>query len=256
MSEPLNPKLVGSLVVDCIPQTGHCPNGCAECFYNAPGFYRTKDYSLFPHPDEVGERVVRVNSGHDSNRGGVVRLPAGHWLLPDLGIGAGEPVRLSRKTLVSICRHYYGGRCFWNTSIARFDFPGPVLFTANGRESLFVRCPANVMAVRIRANVWDLDVQDRLVEHYRAQGVAIVMTMTRYYSAESIPPEQRERYVEKVHVLNPSYMLRPEEHVTFMTRYKGKGVRLCGTPWSSYCVDCGNCPTLCRETYRRLGAAA
>ena len=36
-----NPKLVGSNIIDCIPQTGECPLKCTECFYcrNCEFFY-------------------------------------------------------------------------------------------------------------------------------------------------------------------------------------------------------------------------
>jgi len=262
-----NPKLVGSRIVDCNPQTGDCPNACAECFYNGPAFYRTKEYSKFPHPDEVGDRIVRVNSGHDSNLGGVVRLPAGHWLLPDLGTrwtrdpngelgkllvdpepwGADIPVWLSRDTLVEMCRYYYP-RVFWNTSIPDFRFPGPVVFTCNGRGQYFRYCPPNVMAVRIRFNSWEWDSLRALAEFYDAQAVPILLTSMRYSEESSIPEAHRQDYTHKKHVLNSYWTLPAAEQFRIKDAVQGVCehvgiVRLCGEG-HSLCRDCGNCAML------------
>ena len=243
-----NPKQAGSSVVDCIPQTGDCPMRCPPtCFYNAPGFYRPKEYSKFPHPDEVGDRIVRVNSGHDSNLGGVVRLPEGHWLLPDLGVGADEPIELSRATLVEMCRYYYP-RVFWNTSIPDFRFPGPVVFTCNGRGQYFRYCPPNVMAVRIRFNSWEWDSLRALAEFYDWQAVPILLTSMRYSEESSIPEAHRQDYTHKKHVLNSYWTLPAAEQFRIKDAVQGVCehvgiVRLCGEG-HSLCRDCGNCAML------------
>ena len=59
-----------------------------------------------PTLDEVGDGIVRINSGHDSN------------------IGRDEVIRATEQY----------PRRFFNTSIAKFDFPAPVVLTANPRE--------------------------------------------------------------------------------------------------------------------------
>ena len=95
-----NPKLAGSSLIDCVPQTGPCPNHCAECFYNR-AFYRPLTSSLMPSADEVGDKIVRVNSGHDSN--------------------------LDHRHVVATTARYK--RKFYNTSIPKFAFLAPVVFT-------------------------------------------------------------------------------------------------------------------------------
>ena len=226
-----NPKLAGSNVEDCIPQTGPCPNNCPECFYNR-AFYRTLDEPLLPDPDEVNAagRIVRVNSGNDSN------------LERDTVLAATEPYRHK----------------FYNTSIPRFDFPAPVVFTCNGRGPLYVACPPNVMAVRIRCNTWDLDEQFGLAEHYIEQGVPVVMTFMRYYTRE---PEEAQRYFWRKHLVNDYWCPKPDAVVETMgdliVRLGQAGldrrtVRMCGKPWSSLCVECDNCETLYWACLRRM----
>jgi len=63
-----NPKQDGSNLFDCIPQIGPCPIGCNQCFYNRPGaFYVSIDQPIVPTPEEVGDGIVRMNCGNDSN---------------------------------------------------------------------------------------------------------------------------------------------------------------------------------------------
>jgi len=47
----INPKLIGSNIIDCIPHTGECPNKYGQefgedCFYNGGRFYRTLDETI------------------------------------------------------------------------------------------------------------------------------------------------------------------------------------------------------------------
>lgn len=221
-----NPKLAGSNLVDCIPQTGKCPNDCPECFYNR-AFYRTLDEPLLPDADAVNAagRIVRVNSGHDSN--------------------------LDRDLVLAATAAYK--HKFYNTSIPDFDFPAPVVFTCNGRKPLFVwDLPPNVMMVRVRYTPWDLYLMDHLVRHYERQGVPVVLTWMRFYSESPIPHNQRWLYEKGTHLLNEYWKLRPEVKVLLMARYKGLGVQCCGLPWGSLCVDCGNCERFYWAAKRRM----
>lgn len=222
MSE--NPKLAGSHLIDCIPQIGKCQNQCAECFYNR-AFYRPLDTPLLPTLEEAEGKIVRVNSGHDSN--------------------------IDHEHVMATTSRYPFK--FYNTSIPEFAFPAPVVFTCNGREPLFVTCPPNVMFVRVRYNPWDLMEQDALVGHYLAQGVAVVLTWMRYYSIDAIPPAFRDQYEHGKHLVNEYWKLRPESKVQLARIYAGMGVRQCGLPWSSLCADCRNCELLYCETARHLG---
>ncbi len=212
-----NPKLEGTDIIDCIPQTGECPIGCAECFYNGGRFYRTLDEPLIPTAEESDGKIVRINSGHDSN--------------------------VDRQCVVGVVAPYVD--FFFNTSVPKFDFPGPVVFTCNGKTSHFVHCSENVMFVRVRANTWDLEIQDKLVEHYVEQNVPVVITFMRYYAEESVVNPDDYSYGKSI--LNEYWKIKPEAWIKVMRRYEKKGVRTCGTPSSSYCVDCRNCELLYRE---------
>ena len=212
-----NPKLEGTCLIDCIPQTGECPVGCAECFYNGGRFYRTLEEPLLPSLEEAMGKVVRVNSGHDSN--------------------------LQRDRVLEATLRYPNK--FYNTSIARFDLPGPVVYTCNGRRLILAEPPAagNLMFVRVRTSTWNLDEVDRAVEFYQRQrGIPVVLTFMRYYSREAV--QRPEDYEWRKSVLNDYWCIRPEAMARVMARYKGTGARSCGTPSSSLCIDCRNCEFL------------
>ena len=223
MPSEQNPKLAGSNIIDCIPQTGKCPNGCEGCFYNE-GFYRPLDEPLLPTVNEVGDRIVRVNSGHDSN--------------------------LEREKVLAATAQY--PHRFYNTNMPMFDFPAPVVFTCNGREPLFVDVPANVMAVRVRCNSWGLLEQEQLILHYSAQGVPVVVTWMRYAFDAAIPALHRVFYEKGKHVTNEYWMVTSLLWRAVAAYFAGKGVRYCGTPWSSACADCRNCEFLYWDCVRRM----
>ena len=69
-------------------------------------FYVPIDQPHFPALDEVGDGIVRVNCGNDSNN--------------------------QREHVIASTAQY--PRRFFNTSIPKFDFPGPVVLTANPKE--------------------------------------------------------------------------------------------------------------------------
>ncbi len=213
-----NPKLKGSNIIDAIPQTGECPLGCAECFYNGGRFYRTQDKPLLPIIEEAANKIVRVNSGDDSN--------------------------INRQAVIKATVQY--PHKFYNTSLPNFDFPAPVVFTCNGRSLILVKKGLeNLMFVRVRTSIFDLDTVDKAVQHYAVKHkIPVVLTFMRYYSEESIPKEYRQYFEHKQHVLNSYYCHTIEAHLQVLTRYKGLGVRMCGTPVSSFCVDCRNCELL------------
>ena len=212
-----NPKMKGSNVIDCIPQTGECPLNCEECFYNGGRFYRTLDEPLIPSLEEAQGKIVRVNSGHDSN------------LQRDLVIKATEKYKHK----------------FYNTSLPNFNFPGPVVFTCNGKKLLLVNKGLdNVMFVRVRTSIFNIVEVDKAVDFYSKFNVPIVLTFMRYYSEDAIPGEYKKHFVYKKHVTNNYYCHGNNIKMFIMDRYKGLGVRMCGTLSSSRCIDCGNCELL------------
>ena len=100
-----NPKQDGSNLFDCIPQRGPCPNNCNQCYYNH-NFYLPIERGHFPSVEEVGDGIVRVNSGHDSNN--------------------------QRDYVISSTEQY--DKRFFNTSIPILNFPDPVVLTVNPKE--------------------------------------------------------------------------------------------------------------------------
>lgn len=217
MSEQ-NPKMAGSNVIDCIPQTGECPIGCEECFYNGGRFYRTLNEPLMPTLEEAKGKIVRVNSGHDSN--------------------------VQRKLVMESTKKYE--HKFYNTALPNFDFPAPVVFTCNGKKLLLVEKQLEkLMFVRVRTAIFNLEEVDRAVEHYLDKhGIPVVLTFMRYYNGSKIPADFKRFFVFKKHILNSYFCHTVEAHLKVLERYKGRGVRMCGTPVSSFCVDCKNCELL------------
>lgn len=220
-----NPKMAGSNLVDCIPQTGECPIRCEECFYNSGRFYRTLDMSLIPSIKESKGKIVRVNSGHDSN--------------------------IQRELVIKVTEKYK--HKFYNTSLPNFDFPAPVVFTCNGRKLILVEEDLHkLMFVRIRTSAFNIADVDVAVNYYlREHKIPVVLTFMRYYDGSKIPLGFRKYFEFKKHILNSYWCHTEETHLAILSRYKGTGVRMCGTPVSSYCVDCRNCELLYWEYYRR-----
>jgi hypothetical protein len=218
-----NPKLVGTDIIDCIPQTGECPHQCPECFYNGGRFFRDVNEPWIPTSEQIGNKIVRVNSGNDSNN--------------------------NRKLVIEKTKNYE--EKFYNTSVPKFDFPGPVVFTCNGgpkSELKFVDDVDNLMFVRVRVNSWDMDIVDSAVAHYwDKHKVPVVLTFMRYYNQDLIPEWNKGDYEWRKSILNDYWCLKQEVIVSIMARYKGRGVRMCGTPVSSTCIDCRNCELLYYE---------
>jgi hypothetical protein len=224
-----NPKLEGSNVIDCIPQTGKCSNGCVECYYNHDGFFTDKKEPLIPTLEEVGDKIVRVNSGHDSN------------LLRDLVI---ETTKQYKKK-------------FYSTSIPRFDFPGPVVFTCNGKytdEASLITCDTkNLMAVRFRTNMWNLCVLHETISFYNPYVVPVLITFMRYMNLDNIPEEYRSYYEEKKSILNTYYILKQEyKEKIYDDVYDrhNQSLNFACALKSSYCKDCGNCEKLYNDFVR------
>jgi len=213
-----NPKMMDTNLIDCIPQTGECPIQCEECFYNGGRFYRTLDEPLIPTLEDVRNKIVRVNSGHDSN--------------------------IQRELVIKTTMKY--PHKFYNTSLPNFDFPAPVVFTCNGKHLRLVdKHLDKLMFVRVRTSIFNLEEVDKTVEHYLVKHkIPTVLTFMRYYDGMKIPEKFKESFIFKKHILNAYYCHTIQAHLNILERYKGTGVRMCGTPISSFCVDCRNCELL------------
>lgn len=215
-----NPKMVGTNLIDCVPQAGPCPNNCLECYYNK-NFYVPIDTPLMPTLDEAEGKYVRVCSGNDAN---------------------------NHRNYVIEATEGYKDRYF-NTSVPRFDFPGPVIFTCNPKDDEFIEAynVDNVMAVRVRTSAWNPLVVAGAVEYYTSRNVPVILTFMRYTDPANV--KKPGLYIENVkHILASYWTIRPWYFYGVMKRYEDNPlVFSCGTPESSFCRDCGNCERLYRR---------
>jgi len=257
-----NPKQEGSNLFDCIPQVGPCRNQCNQCFYNRPGaFYVPIDQPSIPTSEEVGDGICRINCGNDSN--------------------------LQRDLVIETAKQYK--HFFFNTSIPKFDFPGPVVFTANPKEEKPVfmfgetKIPENMMFIRLRVSPTNLLHIEHAIRNITTLGVNCVLTYMAYYDqlppGTIKPPKQenvrknledwdknicilsdrkdfgRIAYTWKVRHIN-SYWCPTSEYMRYvlkrMKNIGGRLVTMCGTPESGYCKDCGNCENYYWQTKKHL----
>lgn len=231
-----NPKQENTVIYDCIPQSGKCPIGCNQCFFNREGAFYTEVPSV-PTPEEVEDGIVRMNAGNDSN--------------------------VQRKLVVETAQRYKN--YFFNTSTPKLDFPGPVVFTANGQEEecpRLVTPPPNLMFVRLRVSATNLLHIDRGVNHYTALGCPVVLTFMSYYSYEPQVPttvsevlgvKPDECYTWKIRHIN-SYYCPTERFIdAVMLRYsRHRLVSMCGSVKVPYCHACRNCETHYIQTMKRM----
>lgn len=219
-----NPKQEGSNLFDCKPQVGKCPLDCNQCFYNRPNaFYVSIDEPNIPTPAEVGDGIVRMNCGHDSN--------------------------IQRDLVIETAQQYK--KVFFNTSIPRFDFPGPVVFTANPKEeeSPILKTSNNLMFVRLRissTNLWAI--KYAISVYAECWHVPVVLTFMAYYEE---PPSKKD-YVWRIRHINSYWCAKRDFMKSVMDRFGGRLVTMCGTLDSNWCRDCRNCETYYWQTMKHL----
>ncbi len=233
-----NPKQADSNLFDCIPQVGPCPIGCNQCFYNRPGaFYVPIDRPHFPALEEVGDGIVRVNCGNDSNN--------------------------QREHVIASTAQY--PRRFFNTSIPKFVFPAPVVLTANPREEEMgvdpheIKPPSNLMFVRLRVSSTNLELIREQVANWSEWIVPVVLTFMAYYDAEpQVPAEVVEAvggpcYEWRVRHINSYWCPTPAFIRWVMDQYRNdRLVSYCGSLEGSYCRLCRNCETYYIQTIKRM----
>ena len=226
-----NPKQEGTPLFDCKPQCGPCPVACDQCFYNRPGAFSVDpDQPHMPTVEEVGDGVLRINSGHDSN--------------------------VEREKAISMTDAF--PRRFFNTSIPRFDFPAPVVFTANPREEKsFVPppdpVPDNLMFVRLRVSSTNLELVGRAVDAWTAVGVPVVLTFMAYCDREpedcslsgwdpaQATYEWQVRHTNSYWCPTKPFIRRVLADMRVRSPLARRLVTMCGTPDSRWCRDCLNC---------------
>lgn len=230
-----NPKQDGSNLFECVPQAGPCPNNCNQCFYNH-GFYLPIHRGHFPTLEEVGNGIVRVNTGHDSN--------------------------FDRPYVIESTEPY--PKRFFNTSIPEFNFPDPVVFTANPQEEYAVpnHCiPKNqldrLMFVRLRTSSTNVSLVANAAEQWGNAGVPVLLTFMRYYDEEAFEKQNKSQYVQRKHINNSywcptDYFMRAA--LKFVSAFNSE-IEMCGTPRSSLCKDCLHCEKYYYKAKRRMISA-
>lgn len=234
-----NPKTKGSGIVACIPQTGICPNKCHDCFFQSGrSFLEPLDENLPNMPFDVENRVVRINDGNDSN----------HMI-----------------ALVIRSTQQYQMK-FYNTAIPKnFDkFDAPVVLTVNPSymtDEKFYKLdpiPKNLMFVRIRTNMWNMNkVVVPAVEYYTEREVPVVLTFMAYYDhPEKIPEGFAGCYEFKKRTLNSYYVIKQFAWDMITDMFKdNKYVYTCGKDANTHpCKFCGNCLREYFATMERIRA--
>jgi len=229
----MNPKLVGSNVIDAIPVSGPCPNKCRQCYYNK---FMAESPAVLPTVEEAEGKIVRVNSGHDSN------------------INKAEVIESAQR---------YTHR-FFNTSLPDIRFPAPVVLTINPHEYEMFYLPTDVqkddpdklMFVRFRLASDNLWLARSAIRAWSLVGVPIVLTFMRYYDCEpptSVDNEIHERlgnvsvYKREKHIKHlawcptQAFMEAVMDLWTKPSPSFNPYVFMCGTPDSMLCKDCRNC---------------
>lgn len=235
MKYRVNPKTKDSGIVCAIPQTGTCPRGCKDCFFQSGRSYLEPLANNLPNiPEKVDYQIVRVNDGNDSNN--------------------------NRTEVLSKTAHFL--HKFYNTAIPDLDeFISPVVLTVNPAGltdysfHLVEDAPKNLMFVRFRTNTWNLNVLDKCVEFYSSIDVPIVLTFMAYYANSSIPSGNGTNYIYRKRTLNSYYAITTKAWRRIMERYQdNKWVHSCGKiegeEGDTHCRFCGNC---LREYFATLG---
>lgn len=226
-----NPKQIGTNLFDCRPQTGLCPMNCNQCFYNRPGaFYVDINKPNIPTPAEVGDGIVRMNCGHDSN--------------------------YQRDLVIETAKQYK--EVFFNTCVLRFDFPGPVVWTANPQEEKPCLLPAismmanRLMFIRLRVSSNNLAYIKEAVDWFTlTYQIPIVLTFMAYYEEGAVP--NKTDYEWKVRHINSYWCPTRQFKARVMQIFRdNRLVTMCGTLDSNWCRDCRNCETYYWQANKRM----
>lgn len=228
MSYIPNPKFHGTNILSGIPQKGRCPNGCEDCFFQSGRSYLEplKDnLPNMPSLEQAKGRIVRMNDGNDSN--------------------------VNRKLVIEQAEQY--DDYFYNTAINNDleGFKAPVVLTVNPGEmtntawtKIEIPIPSNLMFVRVRTNIWNLDtVVKPAVSYYTERGIPVVLTFMAYYEHK---PTMGNSYIYRQRTTNPYHAITTDAWEQIMGLFKYNSyVYSCGKvegeKGTSGCKYCGNC---------------
>jgi len=232
-----NPKTKGSGILCAIPQKTKCPMKCKGCFYQSGRGYLeplVEHLPNLPDPKWANDNgyIVRMNDGNDSN--------------------------VEREKVIEAASKYKD--VFYNTAIAKLDFPGPVVLTVNpgaltDTSFLKVKPEKNLMFVRFRTNLWNTPLCEDVVKYYTSKGVPVVLTFMAYDDLNDIPEGARFNYPLQERTTNTYYAISHAAWELIMMHWKDNPlVYSCGrygcVRWKggqTGCEYCGNC---LREYYR------
>jgi len=233
-----NPKTKGSGIVCCIPQTGECPVGCSDCFFQSGrSFLEPLKENLPNMPERLEDwQILRINDGHDSN--------------------------VNRKLVIEATDQWKGKR-FFNTSFAA-GFDDPYVLTVNpgkdtnkafatiGDDTSLMDNINSLMFVRIRTNLWNLELVKEAIDHYTEKNVPIVLTFMAYYN-DDIPKEHQESYEFRKRTLNSYYVIKFDAWKKIMSLYEDNPlVHSCSGPNNFACKNCGTCLREFHSTMERI----
>jgi len=220
-----NPKVKGSGLITCIPQSEKCPQNCPDCFFQSGRSYLEPLEENLPHIPPIyltKGRIVRVNDGNDSN--------------------------VQRETVERIARQFRD--YFFNTSIPKDlqSFSAPVVLTVNPANLTdlgfhrLTEIPSNLMYIRIRVNMWNLDnVVKPAVGYYSSKEVPIILTFMAYYT-QSIPEKYKNCYEWKKRTINSYWVLKQDNINEVINLFQDNSwVYTCGYKGQHACRFCGNC---------------
>jgi hypothetical protein len=234
-----NPKMQGSGLLDCISQRGECPVKCSDCFFaSGRGYLEPLSENLpnIPDIENTKNKIIRMNAGgNDSNN--------------------------QRELVETIAQQF--DNYFFNTSIPYklSKFSGPVVLTLNPAkmtDNNFHKLdpiPNNLMFVRIRTNIWNLDsVVYPAIEYYTKKEVTCVLTFMAYYDSP-IPEEYQDFYEWKQRTINSYYCIKQEEIDKILLKFRKNIYVSCCAERGYSCKFCGHCLRTYFATKERIQTA-
>jgi len=230
MTYKANPKLEGSGMLACIPQSDRCPINCPDCFFQSGRSYLEPLEDNLPNMPPLAQvlrrpTVIRVNDGNDS----------------------GLQRNLVQSTVYSFPMKFY------NTSIPQGleKFDAPVVLTVNPgpitdkEPHLLDEIPPNLMFVRVRTNTWNMgEVVGPAVIYYTKREVPVVLTFMAYYRTDVVQKAVGD-YDYRLRTLNSYWAIETVAWRRIMALFMDNPwVHSCGTegvPSGTLCRHCGNC---------------
>ena len=182
----------------------------------------------------------------------------------------GHDSNLQKKLVLETAKVYK--KVFFNTSIPNFEFPSPVVYTANPKEEepafLIYKekpVPKNLMFVRLRISATNLPYIKEAVNHYTSIHVPVMLTFMSYYSKEpkaanvstlgSLGVELWgvQCYEWRIRHINSYYCPTKKFIQIVMNHFSdNRLVSMCSSINDSYCRACRNCETYFIQTAKRL----